>query len=205
MNHLQHVSRDTATERSLRLFLALVVLAIGAMTLVGGCASQAPKPESMRDPQADFNAYRTFGWHKDADTDASGQPLSILDSNIRAAIAAELTRKGYAQAPAGTAPDLLVDYETARTETVKSNPVRIGIGVGSWGGNTGGSVGVSSSGVKNVWEGTLTVHAIDPARKAEVWNGRVSREVGKGTVDPAVVQSAVADLLRDFPARGAQP
>ncbi len=53
-------------------------------------------------------------------------------------------------------------------------------------------------------EGSLVIHAIDPVRKAEVWQGRVARELGKGGAEPAVVNSAVAEVFRDFPAR-AQP
>jgi hypothetical protein len=46
---------------------------------------------------------------------------------------------------------------------------------------------------------------IDPARKAEVYQGRASRELGKANADPAVIQGAVADVFRDLPARGGQP
>ncbi len=174
--------------------------------MLASCASPAPQPTSMRDPAANFGAYKTFGWDDAARTDASGQvqPLSLVENNIRTAIASELKKRGYEEAAAGTTPDLRIDYEAARAETVKNNPIRIGVGVGSWGGNSGGSVGVSSSGVKNVTEGTLVIHAIDPVRKAEVWQGRVARELGKGGAEPAVVNSAVAEVFRDFPAR-AQP
>ena len=62
-------------------------------------------------------------------------------------------------------------------------------------GNGAAGVGVSSPSVKNVRE--------DPARNAEVWNGRVSRELGKGDApDPELIQSAVSDQLKEFPARG---
>jgi hypothetical protein len=182
-------------------------LALAAAVLIAGCASQPQQPQSMRDPQADFSAYGTFGWDETARTDASGQqrPLSLLESNIRSAIAAEMKRKGYQPAPDQATPDLLIAYETERAEKLKNNPFRIGVGVGSWGGNTGGSVGMSTSGVKEVSEGTLVVHVIDPARKAEVYQGRASRELGKANADPAVIQGAVADVFRDLPARGGQP
>ena len=47
-------------------------------------------------------------------------------------------------------------------------------------GNGAAGVGVSNPSAKNVREGTLVLRVIDPARNAEVWNGRVSRELGKG-------------------------
>jgi len=204
MSQPQSVPTNTVSKRLLRTSFAVVSLALGAATLTGGCTSPAPRPASMRDSQADFSTFKTFGWVA-MSADASGQPLSILDSNIRAAITTELKGKGYEEAAAGTTPDLLVSYETARAEKIKSSPLRIGIGVGGVGGNSGGAVGASSSGVKNVNEGTLIVRAVDSARNAEVWTGRISRELGKGNVEPALVQSAVAELFREFPARGPQP
>ena len=192
---------NTLTKR-LRLGALLAIsLSLGTSTQLSGCASSPPQPTSMKDAQADFGAYKTFGW----EPDTSGQPLSLLDQNIRAAIAKEMRGKGYEEAPVGATPDLLLSYEAARAEKVKSNPIRIGVGVGSYGGSSGGGVGVSSSGVKNVSEGTLVVHAVDPARKAEVWQGRASRELGKGNVEPAVLQSTVAGMMHDLPARSAKP
>ena len=54
-------------------------------------------------------------------------------------------------------------------------------------------------------EGSLVVHVIDPARKSEVWRGSIARELGKKGVQPELVQAAVTELLRDFPARNAAP
>ena len=176
MNGPERTPGKTASMHRLRMSFALISLAFGAATMIGGCASSP--------------------------SDGSRPPLSRLDSNIRAAIANELKRKGYAEAPADTTPDLVVAYETAKADTIKSNPVRVGIGVGSWGSSGGGSVGVGSPSAKNVREGTLVVHAIDPVRKAEVWQGRVTRELGKGTAEPALIHSAVAELLGDFPRAG---
>jgi hypothetical protein len=157
----------------------------------------------MVDQQANFGEYKTFGWHVDTSADGSGKPVSLVDNTIRTAIATEMKRKGYEEAATGSAADLLIDYEAARTETLKNKPFRVGIGVGSYGSGVGGSVSTSSSSVKNVSEGSLVIHAIDSARNAEVWRSRVSRELGKDTVKPEVIQSAVAEVFSDFPARTA--
>jgi len=175
-----------------------------AACLLGGCTSTPPPVHSMKDPQADFGHFTTFGWQKSMDAQGTEAPISILDTNIRAAIAGELQRKGYAEAVAGASPDLVLQYETAAAEKLKSNPIRIGIGMGGGGSNGAAGVGVSSPSAKNVREGTLVLRIIDPHRNAEVWNGRVSRELGKGgPPDPALVQSAVGDLLKEFPAKTA--
>jgi hypothetical protein len=206
MNDPQNVPAQTVWKRLGRTSLAVIGLLLGAATLIGGCVSPAPQPESMRDPNADFNSYKTFGWDTAMSTDASGQPqpLSLIDSNIQAAIATELKGKGYEEAAAGTTPDLIVSYEKARADKIKSNPFRIGIGVGGVGSHGAASVGTSTPAAKNVNEGTLVAHVIDRARNAEVWTGRVSRELS-GDVEPTLIQSAVAELFREFPARGAQP
>lgn len=192
---------NMVSQRLLRKSVAIIGLALAGASLTSGCASTASQPTSMLDAHADFSAYKTFGWAPDT----SGQPLSLLDQNIRAAITNEMKRKGYEEAAAGTNPDLVVSYEAARAEKVKNNPFRIGVGAGSYGGNMGGGVSVGSPSVKSVSEGTLVIHAVDPVRKAEVWQGRASRELGKGNIEPAVIQSTVAGVLHDLPARSSPP
>jgi hypothetical protein len=175
---------------------------LGTAAALGGCAASAPpQPDSMRDPQANFAAFRTFGWHETAGGGASDEPVRLLDTNIRAAIAAELQRRGYAPAPAGTTADLSIAYETATAEKIENTPVRVGIGIGSWGGNAGGSVNVGSPSIRNYKEGTLVIHAIDTARNAEVWQGRVAGKVTKGSLEPAAIARGVAVAMQDFPAR----
>ena len=182
---------------------AIAGLVLAGTQLLGGCVSSAPPVQSMRDSQANFDAFRTFAWDPGPQSPADAQPISILDSNIRTAISGELQRKGYAEAQAGAKPDLMLRYETAAAEKLKSNPFRIGVGMGGVGNNGAAGVGVSTPSAKNVREGTLVLRVIDPVRNAEVWNGRVSRELGKGgPPDPALIQSAVSDLLEEFPVPG---
>jgi hypothetical protein len=186
-----------------RRFIALV-LACGVLG-VGACASPSPsQPESMRDPQANFSSYRTYGFEGEKSIDGTDEPLKLLDANIRAAIASELRRRGYVEAAADATPDLRIVYETASADKLENNPVRVGVGVGSWGGSVGGSVNVASPSVRNYREGTLVVHAIDTARNAEVWQGRVSKKITKGSLEPAAIATAVSAAMADFPARGAE-
>ena len=170
-----------------------------AITLLVGCATQPPQPQSMRDPAANFTAYRTFGWAPVPAPAGTDAPLALLDKNIREAITAEMKRKGYTESPDN--PDLKVAYETAKADKIENNPVRVGVGVGGWGGNVGGSVGVSSPSVRNFTEGTLVIHAIDAAKNAEVWQGSVSGKLTKGSADASAVRYAVSTAMRDFPSR----
>jgi len=177
------------------------ILALLATALAAGCASAPPQPESMRDPGADFSAFRTFYWAPAPGVSNADAPLLMLDRNIRDAIGAEMRRRGYVES--AESPDLRIAYDTASQEKIESNPVRVGIGMGSWGGNVGGSVNVGSPSVRNYKEGTLVIHAIDAGRNAEVWQGRVSGRIGKGSLEPAAVTAAVSTAMRDFPARTA--
>lgn len=179
---------------------AFVILVLGAVA--GGCASTPEQPQPMVDPQANFGAYRTFALTV-PEGSTSSQPISIVEGYVRTALAMEMKRKGYEEAAAGTAPDLRVEYEAAKAEKVKNNPFRIGVGVGSYGSSGGGSVAVGSPSVKNVTEGSLVIHVIDGARNAEAWRSGVTRELGKGGVAQATVNAAVADAMKDLPARTA--
>lgn len=169
-----------------------------AALLLGGCASGPPPVHSMRDASADFGAFHTFAW-KDSQNAAA---ISLLDSDIRKAITNELQTKGYAEIAPGLSSDLVLTYETDAAEKAKSNPVRIGVGLGGAGHNGGVGMGVSSPSHKVVREGTLVLSVIDPHRNAEVWNGRVSREIAhSGRPSVSLIQEAVAELMKDFPAR----
>ncbi len=174
-------------------------IALTTVLLLAGCASAPPQPESMRDPGANWASYATYTWSPAPGVDGSDQPLQLLDQNIRRAISAELQRRGYTES--ATDPDLRIAYETASKQVVESNPVRVGVGVGSWGGNVGGSVSVGSPSLRNYQEGTLVIHAIDNERNAEVWQGRISGRVTKGGTDPAAVTTAVKAAMKDFPVR----
>ena len=178
-----------------------VIVATALASLVAGCAAPPAQPDTMRDPSVNFTNFKTFGWTAGGTVDAGDAPLQLLDANIRAAIVDVMKRKGYVEAPAGTTPDLRMAYETAKAEKLENNPVRIGVGVGSWGGNMGGSVNMGSPSVRNFTEGTLVVHAIDTARNAEVWQGRVSGKMTKGSTEPAAIHQAVAKAMADFPVR----
>jgi len=170
-----------------------------ACVMLAGCAATPPQPESMRDPTANFSSYRTFGWAPAPGVSGTDAPLQLLDRNIRESIVAEMRRKGYEES--AESPDLRIAYETASTEKIESQPVRVGVGVGSWGGNVGGSINVGTPSVRNYEEGTLVIHAIDSARNAEVWQGRIASRLSKGSTEPAAIAAAVGTAMRDFPAR----
>lgn len=172
--------------------------------LLGGAGCATSKPESGTAPGVDVAAYTSFGWESEGGSSAADQPpLSIQDANIFKAIRTQLIEKGYREVE--DEPDFLVSYETEiyTTEKVKS-PVRIGVGVGGWGGNVGGGVGTSvpvgPEGVVAGREIQITIRAVDPKRNQEVWVGTTTEDIARG-LDAGVVEKAVAGTMKKFPAR----
>lgn len=179
-------------------------LRIAAITLllaaIAGCAgsSTESKPRWVEAPDADIPAYSTFGW-----ADRSGEPpVTILDNQIRNAIRARLLTKGYVES--SETPDFLVGHETFEHDTVQQgSPVRIGIGVGSWGRNVGGSVGTSvdvGDKDKVVQELRVTIRALDPDDSREVWIGTTAPMSAQP--DEATVSKTVGDVMKEFPEKG---
>ena len=177
--------------------MTFLVVLTGA---AAGCASDAGnKPVWVSASDADIPALETFGWDGPADV----APVTILDNQIRDALRAQLLSKGYSETSEN--PDFLIAHETIEHDALKKgNPVRIGIGVGSWGGNVGGSVGTSvdvGEKDKMVQQLKLQVHALDPDRDREIWAG--TSAVLPERPDSAAVNRAVVDLMTGFPAKTA--
>jgi hypothetical protein len=178
-------------------------LALTLVVLLAACTTPVPPDhESQIAPDANFAAYRTFGWQPPP-AGSADEPTRLLDTNIRNAIRTEMTRRGYTEVDAD--PQLRVAYETAADERVKSNPFRIGIGLGSFGSNMGGSVNVGSPSVQSYREGRLTIHVLDAAANRELWFGSIAGSIEKGNLDADAVARAVALAMQDLPARAAVP
>ncbi|QOJ31031.1 MAG: DUF4136 domain-containing protein [Gammaproteobacteria bacterium] len=174
---------------------SLVVLC----TLAACATGSSPRHESQRDAGTDFAAYRSFAWQPSLGEGAGDQPTRLLDARIRDAVRAELVARGYVEDEAS--PGFRVTYETTLKDKVKSSPFRIGIGMGGFSGNVGGSVNVGTPSVKNYQEGTLVIHVIDAASRREVWYGTVSGEVDRSSLDAAAVARAVGIAMEGFPKR----
>ena len=185
----------TKMKKPVLLLMALPVL----LPLTGalpGCATAPSRPQTQLAPGVDFTAYESFAW---LEADAGDDPLRILDVNIRSAIEAELTKRGYRKVDADA--DLLVEHEFATEDKLRTSPVRVGIGMGRYGGHVGGSVGMGTPGISSYEEGRLVIHVIDAARKQEVWTGTIAGKVDPAKLDAAEVGRVVGLTLADFPAR----
>jgi hypothetical protein len=169
------------------------------VSLLAACTTSTPPDhQSQIDPDTDFSAYSTFGWQP-LPAGSADEPMRLLDTNIRAAIRAEMTRRGYTEV--ATDPELRIAWETATDERIKSNPFRIGIGLGSFGSNSGGAVSVGSPSVQSYREGRLIIHLVDAAQNRELWFGSIAGSIEKSRLDADAVARAVALAMQDLPER----
>jgi hypothetical protein len=178
--------------------------AVAVLWLVLACASGgSPKTDVTIAPDADVAAFASFSLQSaGGSASEASAPLSIADANVQKAIRERLVLKGYREV--ATNPDLIIRFETAAyvAEKVKS-PMRIGLGVGSFGGPVGVGVGTSApvgGGVTTAQETRLTIRAIDPQQNKELWVGTTTG-IQTQHLDASGAALAVADTLAEFPAR----
>jgi len=175
-----------------------VIAAIAVLLALAACAGASrPKPDWTSAPDVDIPGYSTFGWSEHP----GDLPRGILETQVRAAVRAELVEKGYGEAT--EAPDFLISYETVEyTSSRESSPFSVGIGVGSWGGNVGGSVGASvpvggSDEVRLQYR--LTVRAVDPKGNREIWIGTTTSF--DQPADAGAIEKAIAGVMKGFPVK----
>jgi hypothetical protein len=164
-----------------------------AVAFAAGCAT-APR---MHVDTADLAVTcDTFGWLED------DRATTIAEQRLRNEVTQILQGKGYQKVEAS--PDCRVAAGIF-TGVQQRSPASVGLGAGRWGGNVGGSVGVSlpvGGGARTT--GNLAIDVIDVERNAEVWRGTL--EGAFRTAEPGAdeVAAAVAQLLAEFPDRGAR-
>lgn len=165
-----------------------------SILLAAGCATT---PKLYVDTADEPLACTTFAWLEHSD-----QPASLAEQRLRAEVMQSLSSRGYLEVTAD--PDCLVSG-VIYTGTRPRSPVSVGLGAGRWGGNFGGSVGVSlpiGGGSRTV--GNLAIDVIDVSENAEVWRGTL--EAAFTTRDPNAedIAGAVAKVLEAFPRRSPQ-
>jgi hypothetical protein len=141
-------------------------------------------------PGTDFSKYKTYKW---ADVPGAQKPDQIVDGQIKAAVDAELSKKGLTKTDADNS-DLYVTYQVAIDQQKQWNAMGGGVG---W--RFGGMATATSS---NINVGTLVVDFYDVAEKKQIWRGDATKTLNPSK-DPkknqANLQKAVAKLLKNYP------
>jgi uncharacterized protein DUF4136 len=179
-----------------------IVIALGCALLLAACES-GPTIRADGDPSVDFTAYKTFGFFDQLSTDKS-KYATMLTGRLKDATRAELTKRGYTEAPE---PQLLVNFSTNvenRTE-VQSTGTSASYGFygyragmyGAWGGYP------QDVYTTHYQQGTLAIDMVDSAKKQLVWQGIAQARLTKTMLDNpgAAIGSVVADIFERYPVK----
>lgn len=163
-----------------------------ALGLLAGCAS-GPLVQTDRDPSADFQHYRSYGWKQEP---AISNPL--LKQRVVAAVDAELAAKGWRQAPEAQADLLLVGNVSSRDD-IAMDYYYNDVAWSGWDWRWGGA-GMHRIDVHTFKVGTLILDVFDATTKRAIW-----RATAEGTVPASEAHrsedamDAVHRMFADFP------
>jgi hypothetical protein len=198
--------RDIVGREIMRIAVVAVAL------LLAGCAS-GPSVRALADPQANFSAYRSFGFASPLGTDRGGYQ-SVVSDALKNAARRELTARGLTES---ASPDLIVNFnaqlaDKTRVTTTPAPTMGVGIGMGRypWGpGYYGYRAGLyapfplyqDQTTVTQYKEGTLNIDIADVAKKQLVWEGVVVGKVSGKALDnvSAAIDSAVTQAFAKYP------
>ena len=153
------------------------------------------------DNQADFASFKTYKWV----TIKGSTPLSDLaDKQIKAAVDAELAKKGLTKSDADSA-DLFIGYQAGvgKEKEYTSFDTGWGYGPGWYGGGWyGGGGGMTTGQTSTIYIGQLALDMYATSPKNLVWRGTATK-----TLDPKAkpekqeknLNKAVAKMLKNYP------
>jgi hypothetical protein len=155
------------------------------------------------DKAANFSDYKTYKW---VDIKDSSQIDQLSQQQLRAAIDAELAKKGLTKTD-GDKADLLIGYQVQITQEKEFSSYSTDFGYGpGWGRGWYGGGGMGSSmttgQTSTIHVGALGLDMYDPGRKQLVWRGEATK-----TLDPKAkpdkrqknIAKAVTKLLKNYP------
>lgn len=172
----------------------LLVVTLAA-ALLSPAAAFAQKVSTDHDSAANFAAFRTYYWMKDAVTGNS-----LVDQRLHDALDRTLQTKGLQKVPEGQA-DLALGVHVATRERQTLNTFYDSFGPG-WGFGGWGGSGMATTNTSTYVEGTLLVDLFDAKTKKLVW-----RATAQGTVsdnpekNAKKINSAAEKMFKKFPPR----
>jgi len=153
------------------------------------------------DNTASFAAYKTYKWVtlKDATP-----PDSMLDNQIKAAIDAELAKKGLTKVE-GDDANLYIGYQVAVSQEKQFTSTTSGWGAGpgygrGWYG--AGGMSTTSGSTSTILIGQLDLDMYDAAKQNLVWRGVASKTIdqkAKPEKQQKNLAKAIAKLLKNYP------
>lgn len=177
---------------------ALVVMSLVLLLGPSGCTSSRVGVTNDFDHAINFRAFKTWAWYPQQPVDTEGGPArgyeSFLDKRMRAAVVAEMTRKGLTEST--TAPDIYVAYSARVEDKQQVSPYYNGLGY-PFGYGYGFGRGIPP--VTQYKAGTVVIDIIDARRKELAWRGTGQAQVNQNTINEAETLRIVNGILSTYP------
>jgi hypothetical protein len=172
-----------------------------ALFLAGTGTAAAQDVRYNFDKQANFASFKTYKW---VVIKGATQLSELADKQVKAAVDAELAKKGLSPA-SGDSADLYIGYQAAVGQEKEYTSFDTGWGYGpGWGGGWygGGGGGMTTGTTSTIYIGQLALDMYAASPKSLVWRGNASK-----TLDPKAkpekqqknLDKAVAKMLKNYP------
>src|SRR5262245_22691876 len=177
------------------------LLASLALVLATAGIASAQDVRYNFDKQANFGAFKTYKW---VTIKGANQLSDLADRQVKAAVDAELSKKGLTKSESDTA-DLYIGYQAGvgQEKEYTSFDTGWGYGPGSYGGGWyGGGGGMTKGQTSTLYIGQLALDMYAASPKNLVWRGTATK-----TLDPKAkpekqeknLNKAVAKMLKNYP------
>ncbi len=148
----------------------------------------------------DFSKFKSYKWVRISGAQELNQ---LVDQQLKAAVDAELVKKGLQRTEADTA-DLFIGYQAAITTEKEYTSFNTDWGYGpGWGRGWYGGMPSSTSGTTStIYVGQLGIDMYSPAAQKLVWRGMASKTLdtkAKPDKQQRNLQKAMAKLLKNYP------
>ncbi|SFQ20849.1 DUF4136 domain-containing protein [Hymenobacter arizonensis] len=180
---------------------ALAAMSIALLLGTSACSSTSRVGVTNDfDHSVNFRAFKTWAWYPQQPVDTEGGPAkgyeSFLDKRMRAAVSAEMTRKGLTEVE--KAPDVYVAYSARVEDKQQVSPGFNGMGY-PYGYGWGGFYGRGMQPITQYKAGTVVIDIIDARRKELAWRGTGQAQVDQNTINEAETLRIVNGILGTYP------
>jgi hypothetical protein len=144
---------------------------VATLLLLAACATPGPTIRTQSDPAANLAAYRTWSFFEPFGLEKQGYQ-TLFSGYVKNAVQTQMQRRGLTYVAQGG--DLLVNAGGKLSDKTRVTSTPAPMFGGYYGyrhGYYGGWAGYDQVDVTNYTEGTLTIDAVDAAKKQLVWQG----------------------------------
>ena len=177
------------------------VVLFSVCLLLVACRDDGPEVRYNFDKDSDFSKFRTYTWVPLRDDPRID---SLRGEQIKAAVDAEIAKKGLVKTEADTA-DLYIGYQAAVEKETQFTSYKTNWGVGpGWSpGNVHSGVGgVTAGQMSTIYTGQLALDIYDRKNHWLVWRGVANKTIdidASQTKQQKNLKRAVAKLLKNYP------